>query len=166
MRIIKSELKINPFDKEETLMKTGNILLMLTAFGIAATNCMLLLSSGVFIELSLAYSSPSALAIFHSTFAKILLKDAWIVFPIVLMIGMIAKEFKINSVRKCVYINMGLLAVVVIHCGALSYMLFRPMFCNRCAPSSITDSCNPKRVSPLGVGTFDGDLSDITNPSN
>lgn len=114
------------------LKKTGNILMMGTTVMATFVTFLMLYASEVFIEFCLAFSSPSALSIYKSDVANILLSDEFIVIPAIIVIAMIVKEFRVEELQFRIYINLGLLIAAVIHCGVLSYLLFEPVFNSKC----------------------------------
>ena len=114
--------------KENMIKKIGNIFLMLSTSWIAFGICVLLFSKNSLTEFSIKYFSPDTSQIMGSTLLNILLRKEFVIIPIMVVIGMIIKEFKIQKLQKRIYLNIGLLMVVVIHCGLIGYLMFKPVF--------------------------------------
>lgn len=118
--------------KNDMLKKICNILLMLIVFWAAFLICILLLSRESFVELSKTFFSPQVPPLMGSPVLSFLLRKEFIVLPIIVVTGMIIKEFKIKPLRKRILWNLALLTVTAAHFGLLGYLIFRPVFNAAC----------------------------------
>ncbi len=104
--------------KPQPLLKVCNILLMLINLWVAFIICMFI------IIIRKNYFDPHSGVFMGAPFADFISQKHFIILPVLFTVGMIIKEFKVKLLKKKVYINLLIMAALLIY--AFIFMYFYP----------------------------------------
>lgn len=87
-----------------------------------------LASKDSFVEMSDTFFHNDTSALMGSTTLSFLFQKEFIIFWVMIVMGMVVKEFKLKSLSKRVYLNLALLGCVSIYSALLIFLMFKPVF--------------------------------------
>ena len=112
--------------KKHWFLRIFNVFLMLFISWFALVLCIVLISRESLVEMSSGFFDKSTLM--GSKVLNYLIYKQYIVFPIIVVIGMVVKEFKVKVLPNRIYINLTMLLYVLGHLGIIFYLMYRPLF--------------------------------------
>jgi preprotein translocase subunit SecG len=114
-------------DKKNVAKKITNFLLVLTNIWIAILVAAVLLSRESIMSLWQTFS-PQQTLVMGSRILEILVREEFVILPVLFLTALVIKEFKIKQLQKRIKANLIMLAGAVFYFILLMFLLFMPVF--------------------------------------
>jgi preprotein translocase subunit SecG len=114
-------------DKKNVAKKITNFLLVLTNIWMAILVAAVLLSRESIMSLWQTFS-PQQTLVMGSRILEILVREEFVILPVLFLTALFIKEFKIKQLQKRIKANLIMLAGAVFYFILLMFLLFMPVF--------------------------------------
>ena len=111
--------------KRHIFLRILNVFLMFLISFFSFIVSIVLFSRESLVEMSEEFFDAPGLM--KSTVLDYILHEEFVVFLILIVIGMVVKEFKVKTLLNRIYINLGLLSCVFVYFVLLFYLMNRPL---------------------------------------
>lgn len=111
--------------KRHIFLRIFNFFLMFLISFLSFFVSIVLFSRESLVEMSEEFFDAPGLM--KSTVLDYILHEEYVVFLVLIVIGMVVKEFKVKNLMNRIYINSGLLSCVFVYFVLLFYLMYRPI---------------------------------------